>query len=174
HEQITPANYKLNIEEIKSANAEIKAINSGLLKNNISVIFISVKKSRKNHIEELNKKLAGKGYFENIKFVVYLDDNVDIFSIKDVVWLTCNNIDASRDIYLNKNFIAIDSTRKTKEYDGFERNWPNIIVTGDDTIKSVDEKWNSLGIGDFIPSPSLKYKKMLFEGNAETKEEGRE
>ncbi|MFA6924978.1 MAG: menaquinone biosynthesis decarboxylase [Bacteroidales bacterium] len=169
-EQIITTNYKLNVEEIKLNHPEIIEVNNELLKKNISVIFISVKKNKKNHLKELNEKLAGKGYFENIKFIVYIDDNVDIFSIKDIVWLTCNNIDASRDIYLNKTFLAIDGTRKTKEYDDFERNWPNIIVADDDTIKSIDEKWNTLGIGEFISSPSLKYKKMLFEGDAETKE----
>ncbi len=44
----------------------------------------------------------------------------------------------------------------------FNRDWPNIIVADDETIKAVDEKWNQLGIGDFIPSPSLKFKGQLY------------
>ncbi len=168
--EITTTNYKLNIEEIKSNYPEILEINCDLLKNNISSVIISIKKNKKNHIKKLNKEFYGKGYFENIKFIIYLDDCVDIFSIKDVVWLTCNNIDASRDIYLNKTFIAIDGTRKTKEYDGFKRNLPNIIVADADTIKSVDEKLNILGIGEFIPSPSLKYQNFLYKGDAVVEE----
>ena len=52
--------------------------------------------------------------------------------------------------------IGLDGTIKTKEHDNFQRDWPNIIVSDDATIRSVDEKWNRLGLGAFIPSPALK------------------
>ncbi len=55
-----------------------------------------------------------------------------------------------------------DGTNKTKEFDDFYRDWPNIIVADDKTIKSIDEKWNSLGLGEFIPSPSLKFKDQMY------------
>jgi 4-hydroxy-3-polyprenylbenzoate decarboxylase len=58
--------------------------------------------------------------------------------------------------------MGFDGTRKTKEFDDFHRDWPNIIVADDATIKAVDEKWNDLGIGKFIPSPSLKFKDQLY------------
>jgi len=46
--------------------------------------------------------------------------------------------------------------------DNFQRDWPNIIVADDKTIKIIDAKWNQLGIGKFIPSPSLKFKGQLY------------
>ena len=58
--------------------------------------------------------------------------------------------------------IGFDGTRKTKELDDFHRDWPNIIVADDTTIKTVDDKWAQLGIGSFIPSPSLKFKDQLY------------
>lgn len=58
--------------------------------------------------------------------------------------------------------MGLDGTRKTKEFDDFHRDWPNIIVAADETIKAVDEKWNELGIGGFIPSPSLKFKDQVY------------
>ena len=58
--------------------------------------------------------------------------------------------------------MGLDGTRKTKEFDDFHRDWPNIIVADDKTIKAVDEKWNELGIGKFIPSPSLKFKGQMY------------
>ena len=58
--------------------------------------------------------------------------------------------------------MGFDGTRKTKEHDNFQRDWPNIIVANDETIKSVDEKWNQLGLGNFIPSPSLKFKGQMY------------
>ncbi len=58
--------------------------------------------------------------------------------------------------------MGFDGTRKTKELDDFQRDWPNIIVADDETIKSVDEKWNESGIGEFSPSPSVKFKNRLY------------
>ena len=44
--------------------------------------------------------------------------------------------------------LGLDGTRKTKELDNFQRDWPNIIIADDATIRAVDEKWAQLGIGD--------------------------
>ena len=65
--------------------------------------------------------------------------------------------------------IGFDGTRKTKEFDNFNREWPNIIVADDETIKRVDEKWNQLNIGEFISSPSLKFKDQLYGEEAAVK-----
>jgi 4-hydroxy-3-polyprenylbenzoate decarboxylase len=35
-------------------------------------------------------------------------------------------------------------------------------VADNETIKAVNEKWNDLRIGKFIPSPSLKFKDQLY------------
>ena len=37
-----------------------------------------------------------------------------------------------------------------------------IIVADDVTIQSVDEKWMRLGLGEFLPSPSLKFKGQMY------------
>jgi len=106
-----------------------------------------------------------------------MDANVNLSNFEDVVWLFANNIDPERDAFFplkedgNKHAVlVIDGTRKTLEYDDFKRPWPNVVVVDDATIKAVDEKWESLGIGEFIPSPSLKYKPLLFKGGAVVEE----
>jgi 4-hydroxy-3-polyprenylbenzoate decarboxylase len=58
--------------------------------------------------------------------------------------------------------MGLDGTIKTKAFDNFQRDWPNIIVMDDDTIKAVDEKWSRLGLGEFLPSPSLKFKNQIY------------
>lgn len=58
--------------------------------------------------------------------------------------------------------MGLDGTIKTKAFDNFQRAWPNIIVMDDATIKAVDEKWNRFGLGEFLPSPSLKYKNQIY------------
>ena len=62
--------------------------------------------------------------------------------------------------------MGFDGTIKTKAIDNFQRDWPNIIVADDETINNVDKKWNELGLGNFIPSPSLKFKGQLYGQDA--------
>jgi 4-hydroxy-3-polyprenylbenzoate decarboxylase len=58
--------------------------------------------------------------------------------------------------------MGFDGTRKTREFDDFTREWPNIIVADDRTIAAVDEKWPELGLGPLIVSPSRKFKSQMY------------
>ena len=49
---------------------------------------------------------------------------------------------------------------KNSDNDGFKREWPNVTVMNDATIKLVDKKWESYGLGSILASPSLKYKTL--------------
>ena len=62
--------------------------------------------------------------------------------------------------------LAFDGTRKTKELDGFDRDWPNILASDEETIERIDGIWDKLGLGKFIPSPSLKYRKQMYGSGA--------
>ena len=64
-----------------------------------------------------------------------------------------------------------DGTRKSKKWDGFDRYWPNVIASNDQTIACVDQKWEQLGLGPFIESPSNKYKLQLYGSKAVVDEE---
>lgn len=187
----------ISINEIKRLFPEIMETNTSLLEKNISVLFISVEKNRKNHIRELNDKLFSREEFKNIKFVIYVEHTVDVTDIKDTIWRFANNFDPKRDSFPSpmgeglglRSGIGLDGTRKTKQFDNFDRPWPNIICADEATIKSVDEKWEKIfcpnpkegntkapfrvggdGSLPFIPSPSLKYKKMLYKGGAVAEE----
>src|SRR5262249_37439163 len=156
---------------------EIKAVNVSLLKKNIACIIISVEKNRKGHIKELHEQICNVKEMEGVKMILYVEHTVDANDLPAALWRFCNNLDPKRDYHLCKRSshdsrftthdsyyacIGFDGTRKTKELDDFHRDWPNIIVADDATIKAVDEKWDQLSIGKFIPSPSLKFKDQLY------------
>lgn len=103
---------------------------------------------------------------DNQKIAVVFDDSVDLNDIPTCIWLAGNNIDTSRDCKVQNNCLVIDATTKTGENNGFIRPFPNVVCASVETIKQVDEMWNKLGIGDFIPSPSLKYQRLLKSGKA--------
>jgi 4-hydroxy-3-polyprenylbenzoate decarboxylase len=166
----TIGNGQSAIENLSHIFSEIKAINSSLLKQEIPCLIISVEKNRKAHIKELHEQIVALKETESIKMILYVEHTVDANDLATALWRFCNNLDPKRDYYLSKRsasngYIAcmgLDGTRKTKELDDFQRDWPNIIVANDETIKSVDGKWQELGLGSFIPSPSLKFKEQMY------------
>lgn len=167
------SNTPVPVSDLKQRFPEIQDINISLLQKEISVVFISVKKNRKNHIRELNEKLFCNSELRDIKFIIYVEHTVDVNDIKDVVWRWSNNFDPRRDSYIipaedanGISHVGFDGTRKTKAFDDFDRDWPNIICSDEVTIEEIDKKWSSLGLGEFLPSPSLKYRKQLYNGGA--------
>jgi 4-hydroxy-3-polyprenylbenzoate decarboxylase len=167
-----PASLK---EKIKADYPEIIEVNDSLLQQNIPLLILSLKKNKPDQISTLHKQLVISGIAEGIKFIIYLDEPIDIFDLKNVVWRCSNNTDAFRDIFKvtsgsNKTILGIDGTMKNKQFDGFQRDWPNIVVSDEKTIKAVDEKWSTLGLGEFIPSPSLKYLDQLYGKGAVAEE----
>ena len=166
-----PNNYHLTIAAVLTEKfPEVKIINDSLLKKDIACIVVSVQKNRVGHIKELHEQICSLKEVEGIKMILYVEHTVDANDLTTALWRFCNNLDPKRDNYLYQRHtsssyfacMGFDGTRKTKEFDNFHRDWPNIIVADDDTIKSVDNKWEALGIGTFIPSPSLKFKNQIY------------
>ncbi|MCK4662864.1 MAG: menaquinone biosynthesis decarboxylase [Bacteroidales bacterium] len=158
---------KINKEQIKKVLPEIFELNDEFFKDDIPIIFISIDKSKNSRVIDIFQKLIEFTGFSQIKIIVFVDKNVDVSDINNVLWICMSNVDISRDVYI-KSFLknddkclVFDGTRKTKISDKFNRDWPNIIISDDVTISTIDKKWNKLGLGEFIKSPSLKYKKMV-------------
>jgi 4-hydroxy-3-polyprenylbenzoate decarboxylase len=172
--------YDFKEQSAFQALPEIKTVNSSLLKKEIPVLIISVEKNRKGHLRELHQQISELKEIEGVKMILYVEHTVNANDLPVALWRFCNNLDPKRDYTLvqrtskidpSKSFacMGLDGTIKTKEFDNFQRDWPNIIVSNDETIESVDEKWNRLGLGTFIPSPSLKYKQQMYGEEAVVK-----
>ncbi len=164
---------RLDKTKLNQKYSEITEINDTLLSENISLVLVAFKKNKPKHAKELIHALFTETDFEHVKFILVVDHVVDIFDIETTVWIASNNIEPNRDSWIIEpasetqiSHIGWDGSRKTKEQDNFRRDWPNIVVASDETIAKVDALWSKLNIGDFIPSPSLKFKALLFEGNA--------
>ena len=167
-------NGQLKVEEVIKMFREVKHVNTSLLKKDIPCIIVSVEKNRKGHVRELHHLLCQDvDAMEGVKMVLYVEHTVDANDLATALWRFCNNLDPKRDHILfqdesknnaDKTFacLGLDGTRKTKAFDNFHRDWPNIIVADDATIIAVDKKWNELGLGEFLSSPSLKFKEQLY------------
>lgn len=172
--QLTATSYeRLSADLIQTRFPEIITANLSLLTMNIPCLILSVKKNRPGHILELHETLCRIPETEGIKMILYVEHTVDARDLPVALWRLCNNLDPRRDNFLSqtkssidprKKFVCLglDGTRKTKELDDFQRDWPNIILADDATIKIVDAKWKDLEIGPFLPSPSLKFKDQVY------------
>jgi 4-hydroxy-3-polyprenylbenzoate decarboxylase len=170
HLQVQPIMLPPNFAERFSS---VVKINESLLKKSIPCLIVSVKKEKAGHVKELHEQICSSPEVEGIKMILYIEHTVDADDIPIALWRFCNNMDPKRDSVLiqrasfkepGKNFacLGLDGTIKTKAFDNFQRDWPNIIVADDATIKSVDEKWSRLGLGELVPSPSLKFKTQMY------------
>jgi 4-hydroxy-3-polyprenylbenzoate decarboxylase len=164
-----PASLNANFDFLLQEYPEITAYNSALAAKGVSLLLLSLKKSRKGHCKQLARSLAEKPELKQIKFFIFLDPEVNLNYVGDAVWRFCNNADVKRDSLIieaenDQSFsqIFIDGTRKTKEHDGFERDWPNVLVSNEETIQKIDALWKELDLGPFIPSPSLRYKDQVY------------
>jgi 4-hydroxy-3-polyprenylbenzoate decarboxylase len=168
-----PTTNRLTAQMIQDRRPEITTVNLSLLSQQIPCLILAVKKDRPDHVRELHEALCGLEEMEGIKMILYVEHTVDPGDLPVALWRFCNNLDPRRDQTLvvkrsltdpSKQFacLGLDGTRKTKELDNFQRDWPNIIVADKATIRIVDEKWQDLGLGPFLPSPSLKFMDQVY------------
>jgi 4-hydroxy-3-polyprenylbenzoate decarboxylase len=154
-----------------SAFPEIKSVNRQLLEREIPCLIVSVFKTHKGQVRDLHIHFAEKLFGESgVKLILYVDENIDLSNLPVALWRFCNNLDPKRDSILFEGkrgdkivaCMGLDGTTKTLALDNFHRDWPNIIVADEKTIEAVDKKWNSLGLGELIPSPSLSFRDQLY------------
>ena len=168
-----PAAWKISAEELMQQFPEISSVNTSLLEREIPCLVVAVKKERKGHVKQLHESICELPDAEAVKIILYVEHTVDAKDLAVALWRFCNNLDPKRDSFPvsrpslvdpDKDYacMGLDGTRKTKEFDNFQRDWPNIIVAADETIEAIDEKWSDLHIGPFISSPSLKFKHQLY------------
>ncbi len=106
------------MQEIEPTIVDIRQYKT-YTKTPIVVIAIDKKEKIKNIYERLNTIKA------HTKLLVFVDyEKNDLDNSYMLIWRIVNNIDASRDIYLQKEFIGIDATNKG-EIEDFPRRWPD-------------------------------------------------
>ena len=138
-------------------------INENILRftNNQSIVVLSIdKKKMKNINSNINYYLSKNDLFP--KFLILVDKDVDVNQLNIVSWIVGGNVDPSVDCELIRQntdniYLQINATRKILPKDDFSREWPNVVTMDEKTISSIDKKWNDLGLGDFVSSPSIKY-----------------
>lgn len=104
----------------------------------------------------------------NCNFAAILDRSAAELSGEELLWLAAANTDPRRDIALSDGgTVIIDARPKPSGKAGNPARWPNVVTSSEATVELVDGRWSEYGIGDFIPSPSRRYRRLSLSDKAE-------
>jgi 4-hydroxy-3-polyprenylbenzoate decarboxylase len=111
-------------------------------------------------------KIAVAGFIadnaiEGVNLVAIFDTATAGLTPYELLWLGTANTDPRRDLAIVGGVLAADCRSKISGGEGMPAEFPNVVTMDEATIARVDARWDSYNIGEFIPSPSLKYRKLL-------------
>ncbi|MHB1389758.1 MAG: menaquinone biosynthesis decarboxylase [Thermoleophilia bacterium] len=123
--------------------------------------ILSIKKSYPMHAKKVMSAVWGMGALSLTKFVVIVDEHVDVHDESEVAWRAFNNVDPRRDVMITEGPLdVLDHSSPTANYgakmgldatrtwasEGYEREWPDDIIMSEEIRRLVDGKWSSYGI----------------------------
>jgi 4-hydroxy-3-polyprenylbenzoate decarboxylase len=138
--------FKMNFPEI----VDIALPAEGVFHN---LVFVSIKKTYPMQAYKIMHGLWGMGQMMFTKYIVVVDDDVDVHNTSDVLFRLCANTDPQRDSIFTKgpadvldhatseiamgSKLGIDATKKLPG-EGFKRNWPPLIKMDEAVKRKVD------------------------------------
>ncbi len=97
----------------------------------------------------------------DINYLVIFDSAAkDSMSGEDLIWIAAANTEPDRDISIIGSTMVVDARSKVPAKEGNPKRFPNIVTSQDATIELVDSRWKEYNIGEFIESPSRKYRAL--------------
>ncbi|HEV2331470.1 MAG TPA: UbiD family decarboxylase [Verrucomicrobiae bacterium] len=138
--------FKMNFPEI----VDIALPAEGVFHN---LVFVSIKKTYPMQAYKIMHGLWGMGQMMFTKYIVVVDDDVDVHNTSDVLFRLCANTDPQRDSIFTKgpadvldhatsemavgSKLGIDATKKLPG-EGFKRTWPPLIKMDEAVRKKID------------------------------------
>jgi 4-hydroxy-3-polyprenylbenzoate decarboxylase len=123
-------------------------------------ILISIRKRYPGQAKKVISSVWGMGQMMFTKFVVVVDETVNVQNVSEVMWKVFNNVDPRRDTVIVDgpldaldhssplphygSKLGIDATKKWPS-EGHNREWPNDIVMDPAVRERVDRRWKELG-----------------------------
>ena len=143
--------FKMNFPEI----VDIALPAEGVFHN---LVFVSIKKTYPMQAYKIMHGLWGMGQMMFTKYIVVVDDDVDVHNTSEVLFRLCANTDPQRDSIFTKgpadvldhatseiaigSKLGIDATKKLPG-EGHKRGWPPLIRMDEATRKKIDALFNA-------------------------------
>jgi 4-hydroxy-3-polyprenylbenzoate decarboxylase len=130
------------------------------------ILLLIVSQNATSALENLRSVAKGWG----VTIIILLEEGTPYRETDMIMWQITGNTDPQRDITVEGGVLIIDATFKYSGRKGFQRKWPNVVVSSKKTIEAIDERWNSITGLNFIGSPSVKLSAMVRGDSAEVNE----
>ncbi|MBO5893155.1 MAG: menaquinone biosynthesis decarboxylase [Alistipes sp.] len=106
---------------------------------------------------------------QGMKYIALFDYQASIsMTANDLLWLAMANSDPRRDVkVLGGGELLLDARSKHPGVGDNPKRFPNVVMSSVETIESVDSRWEEYGLGEFVVSPSRKYRKLWLSSKAE-------
>lgn len=130
----------------------------GVFHNNV---IVKIKKRYPGHGKKVMHNIWGAGMMMLSKFIIVVDEDVNVHDYSEVAWKVMNHVDPARDTVFTEgpldvldhacpflgfgSKMGIDATKKWAG-EGFTREWPDEIKMSPEVVKRVDEKWPQFGL----------------------------
>ncbi len=138
--------FKMNFPEI----VDIALPAEGVFHN---LVFVSIRKTYPMQAYKIMHGLWGMGQMMFTKYIIVVDDDVDVHNTSEVLFRLCANTDPQRDSIFTKgpsdvldhatseiasgSKLGIDATKKLPG-EGFKRPWPPLIKMDENVRKKID------------------------------------
>jgi 4-hydroxy-3-polyprenylbenzoate decarboxylase len=137
--------FKMNFPEI----VDIALPAEGVFHN---LVFVSIRKTYPMQAYKIMHSLWGMGQMMFTKYIIVVDDDVDVHNTSEVLFRLCANTDPQRDSIFTKgpsdvldhatseiasgSKLGLDATKKLPG-EGFKRPWPPLIRMSDDVRRKI-------------------------------------
>jgi 4-hydroxy-3-polyprenylbenzoate decarboxylase len=125
-------------------------------------VFLSIRKRYPQQARKVMSAVWGLGQLMFSKFVVVVDEHVDVHNHEEVLFHVGSNVHPGRDVVFCEgptdlldhaapvacvgHKMGIDATKKLPE-EGHPREWPDEIVMSPEVVAKVTRRWAEYGIG---------------------------
>lgn len=146
---------QMQFPEIKNFSLPMEAVS-------YRIAVVSIKKEYPGHAKRIMMGIWGMlKQFMYVKYIIVVDDDIDVHNWNDVIWAVSTRVDPERDTFTIKDTpidyldfsspkaelgskMGIDATMKKSPE--VSREWGEVVKMDDEIIKLVDKKWKEYGI----------------------------
>jgi len=123
-------------------------------------VLVAIKKSFPGHARKIMSSLWGMGQMMFAKFIIVVDEDVNVQNVSEVMWKVFNNVDPRRDTMIVEgpldvldhsaplpligSKMGIDATKKWIS-EGHTREWPKDIIMSPEIKEMVSRRWSEYG-----------------------------
>lgn len=123
-----------------------------------NLAIVAIKKEYPGQAQKVMNAIWGLGQMMFTKAIVIVDADIDPRDLNEVLFRVTSNVDPRRDLLLTQGPLdaldhasdrfafggkaGIDATRKSRELDGFQREWPQDLTFPEEILSRITQRWS--------------------------------